>query len=172
MYILHPAIDVSAQSCNVTPLNPTSLTATGGAIVSGTMNVRIQCSCTVSGGTAVNTVRWYDPNGTRLVSARNTAKFNPDVPHFTRVNIHSDRDVILVIPTFNDSYDGRYTCGRDANDRSALTPPTADVTLTIISELMINRISCLLHICSSVVALINCYLYSGMVKFIVKTHKM
>ena len=161
-------IDVSAQSCNVTPLNPSTLTAIGGAIVNGTMNVRIQCNCTESGGRAVNIVRWYDPDGTRLVSTRNIENFNPNVPHFTRVTIHSDRDVILVIPTFNDSYDGRYTCGRNADDRSALTPPTADVTLTIISELMINKISCLLHICSSVVALINCYLYSEMVKFIVK----
>ena len=39
-------------------------------------------------------------------------------------------NVILVIPTFNDSYDGTYTCGRNAADRSALTPPTADVSLT------------------------------------------
>ena len=124
-------IDVSAQSCNVTPLNPTTLTATGGAIVYGTMNVRIQCSCTT-----VNTVRWYDPDGTKLVSAQNTAQYNPDVPHFTRVNANSDRDVILVIPTFNDSYDGRYTCGRNVADRSGLNAPTADVTLTI-SELMV-----------------------------------
>ena len=162
-------IDVSAQSCNVRPISPTTLTATGGAIVNGTMNVRIRCSCTESGGTAVDRVRWYDPDGTRLVSALNTVKFNPDAPHFTRVNTN-DRDIILVIPTFNDSYDGRYTCGRNADDRSVLTPPTADVTLTIISELMINKISCLLYVCSSVVALINCYLYSEMVKFIVKTH--
>ena len=161
-------IDVSAQSCNITPLNPTSLTTTGGAIVYGTMNVRIQCSCTQSDGTAVNTVRWYDINGAKLVSAQNTVQYNPDAPHFTRVNANSDRNVILVIPTFNDSYDGRYTCGRNVVDRSDLTSPTADVTLTIISELMINKISCLLHICSNVVTLINCYLYSEMVKFIVK----
>ena len=139
-------IDVSTQSCNVTPLNPSTLTATGGAIAYGTMNVRIRCSCTESDSTPVNTVRWYDPNGTRLVSARNTVKFNPDVPHFTRVNVNSDRDVILVIPTFNDSYDGRYTCGRNVANRSRLTGPTADVTLTI-SELMINTIIYLLGIC-------------------------
>ena len=139
-------IDVSAQSCNVTPLSPTTLTATGGAIVYGTMNVRIRCSCTQSDGTAVNTVRWYDPNGTKLVSALNTAQYNPNVPHFTRVNTNSDRDVILVIPTFNDSYDGRYTCGRNVADRSLLTPPAADVSLTN-SELMISTIIYLLDIC-------------------------
>ena len=167
MHILHPVVDVSAQSCNVTPLSSTTLTATGGVIVPGTMNVRIQCSCTESDSTAVNVVRWYDPDGTRLISSRNTAEFNPDVPHFTRVNADSDRDVILVIPTFNDSYDGTYTCGRNAADRSALSSPTADITLTI-SELMVITISYLLHIHSGVVTLIDCYLYSEMVKFIVK----
>ena len=139
-------IDVSAQSCNVTPLSPTTLTATGGAIVYGTMNVRIRCSCTESDGTAVNTVRWFDPDGTRLVSVQNTAQYNPNAPHFTRVNTNSDRDVILVIPTFNDSYNGTYTCGRNVANRSQLTGPTADVTLTI-SELMVNTIIYLLDIC-------------------------
>ena len=139
-------VDVSAQRCTITPLN---LTATGGAINYGTMNVRIRCSCTESNGNAVSIVRWYDPAGTRLVSAQNTAEFNPNVPHFTRVGgDQGNRDntnVILVIPTFTDSYDGTYTCGRSADDRTALTPPTADVTLTIISELMINTISYLLY---------------------------
>ena len=136
-------VDVSAQSCTITPLNPSTLTATGGAINYGTMNVRIRCWCR-----AVDVVRWYDPAGTRLVSARNPAEFNANVPHFTREggdsgNNVDNTNIILVIPTFNDSYDGRYTCGRNVADRTALTPPTADVTLTIISELMINTISCL-----------------------------
>ena len=134
-------VNVSAQSCAITPLSPTTLTATGGAIPIGTMNVRIQCGCTERNGGAVNVVRWYDPAGTRLVSARNTVKFDPNVPHLTRVDVSNDRNIILVIPTFNDSYDGTYTCGREAADRAALTPPTADVTLTI-SELMINTVIC------------------------------
>ena len=140
MHFLHLVVDVSAQgSCTITPLSPTTLTATGGVIPSGTMNVRIRCRCTESGGTAVSIVRWYDPAGTRLVSARNPAEFNANVPHFTRVNgdhgnTVDNTDIILVIPTFNESYDGTYTCGGHADDRTALTPPTADVTLTI-SEL-------------------------------------
>ena len=141
-------VDVSAQSCTITPLNPSTLTATGGAINYGTENVRIRCSCTESNGNAVSIVRWYDPAGTRLVSARNPAEFNANVPHFTRVNgdqgnTVDNTDIILVIPTFNDSYDGMYTCGREVANREALTPPTADVMLTIISELMNNTISCL-----------------------------
>ena len=159
-------IDVSAQGCNVTPLNPSTLTATVGAIVYVTMNVRVQCSCTESGGTAVNTVRWYNPDGTRVVSAQNTVKFNPDALHFTRVNTNSDRNVIFVILTFNNSFNGRYTCGRNVADHLDLTTPTADITLTVIIESMINKIGCVLYICSSVVTLINCYLYSRMVKFV------
>ena len=34
---------------------------------------------------AVDVVRWYDLAGTRLVSARNPAEFNPNIPYFTRV---------------------------------------------------------------------------------------
>ena len=49
IHFLHPVVDVSTQNCTVTPLNPTTLTATGGALVSGTMNVRIQCVCPVTG---------------------------------------------------------------------------------------------------------------------------
>ena len=140
-------VDVSAQSCTITPLNPFTLTTTGGGINYGTTNVRIRCNCTESGGNTVSTVRWYDPAGTRLVSALNTARFNRNVPHFTRVD-GTDSDIILVIPTFNDSYAGRYTCGRNVADRAALTGPTADVILTIISELMINTISYLYIHCS------------------------
>ena len=108
------------------------------------MNVRIRCSCTESNGNAVSIVRWYDPTGTKLVSALNTAEFNANVPHFTRVGGDQgntdNTNVILVIPTFNDSYDGTYTCGGNAADRSALSPPTAAVTL-IIGKLIINRVS-------------------------------
>ena len=114
--------------------------------------MRVQCNCTESNGNAVSIVRWYDPAGTRLVSAQNTEQFNPNVPYFTRVGgDQGNRDntnVILVIPTFTDSYDGTYTCGGNVDDRSALTPPTAAVTLTI-SELMIITISYYSYIASS-----------------------
>ena len=148
-------------------MSPNTLTATGGAINYGTVNVRIRCSCTNSNGNAVSVVRWYDPGGIRLISARDTEQFNGDVPHFERVggdlgdNI-DNANVILVIPTFTDSYDGRYTCGRAAENRTALTPPTADVTLTI-SELMINTIS-YNYLCvhsSRVVTLSNYCVHSG-----------
>ena len=120
-------------------MSPITLTTTGGAIPSWTMNVRIRCSCTESNGDPVDPVRWYDPAGTRLVSAQNAAQFNPNAPHFERVD-GANSDILLIIPTFSDSYDGVYTCGRVAASRGALTPPIAIVTLTIDSELMINAI--------------------------------
>ena len=126
-------------------MNPTTLTATGGTIANETMNVRILCNCTESNGDAVSLVRWYDPNGNRLVSARNTEVFDGSVPHFTRVggdfgdNIDNN-NVILVIPTFTDSYDGTYTCGREVDNFANIGSPTAAVTLTIDGELMINII--------------------------------
>ena len=129
-------------------MTPTTLTVTGGAIPSETVNVTIQCSCTESDGTPVQTVRWYDRAGNRLLSPRFEDKFNPNVPYFTRVNGDfgnsvDDTDIILVIPTFNDDYVGMYTCGREAANRSALTSPTANVTLTtvVIGKLVINTIS-------------------------------
>ena len=130
-------VDVSAQgSCTVTPLNPTTLTATGGALPNGTMNVMIQCNCTNDDGTVVRTVRWYDPAGTRLISEDNN-EFDANVPHFTRVD-GSDTHVILVIPTFNDSYDGTYTCGNRKGESDGLPgSPNVDVTLIVKGELMI-----------------------------------
>ena len=145
--------DVSAQgSCTVTPLNPTTLTATGGALPNGTMNVMIQCNCTNDDGTAVGTVRWYDPAGTRLVAEGNN-RFDTNVPHSTRVN-GSDTHVILVIPTFNDSFDGTYTCGKKVN-YGLLGQPNVAVVLTIKGEVVIITISnlCSMYCVSMVIML-------------------
>ena len=100
-------------------MTPTTLTTTGGEIVKGTVNVTIQYSCTESDGREVEIVRLYDPAGTRLFSPLFTTRFNPNVPYFIRVNgdftnSMDDTDIILVIPAFNDSYVGMYTCGRNA----------------------------------------------------------
>ena len=131
-------VNVSAQgSCTITPLNPTTLTATGGVLPNGTMNVTIQCNCIKGDGTVVDHVRWYDPAGKRLVADMHD-QFDDSVPHITRVN-GNNTHVILVIPTFNDSYDGTYKCGNGngkSNDRPG--SPNVDVTLTIKGELMIH----------------------------------
>ena len=130
VHFLHPVVDVSAQSCTVTPQNPTTLTAAGGALPNGTMNVMIQCNCTNDYGTVVGVVRWYDPDGTRLVADTNY-QFDANTPHFTRVD-GSNTHVILVIPTFTDYYDGTYKCGNRQGESDGLPgSPNVDVILTI-----------------------------------------
>ena len=100
----------------------------------------IQCNCTNDDGTVVKTVRWYDSAGTRLVSEENN-RFDASSPHFTRVN-NSNTHVILVIPTFDESYDGTYTCGnRDGESNDGPGSPNVDVTLTIEGDFMIHVVS-------------------------------
>ena len=122
IYFLHTVVDVSAQ-CTITPLNPTTLTATGGALVNGTVNVMIQCVCPYNWY-----LRWFDTNGNYLVKLSNK-RYVADSPYSIQSTTYPYTDVTLVIPTFNDSYAGTYTCG-----------VRATVNLTI-GELMINTVS-------------------------------
>ena len=125
-------VNVSAQNggqCIITPLSPATLTTSGGGIVSGTTNVRIQCNCTDGGDVVLNT-RWYGPDGTKLVSDTNDA-FDATVPHFEFVT-GVPRNIILVIPTFTASEAGTYTCGRNFASLDDINlPPTATTDLTI-----------------------------------------
>ena len=138
-------VDVSAQgSCTVTPLNPTTLTAAGGALPNKTMNVMIQCNCRNDDGTKVRKVRWYDPAGNRLVAAGHN-RFDACTFHFTKVDGH-DTHVILVIPIFTESYNGTYTCGnRDGQSNDGPGSPNVDVTLTIDGELMILVVNIIIY---------------------------
>ena len=125
-----------AAQCTITPLNPATLTATGGTLISGTMDVMIQCVCPVTGD---QRVRWYDIN-TNFVTISANPNYVAGSPHYIRNDPNgADNNVTLVIPTFNDSYDGTYNCGIRVNDTS-FTSPSAAVTLTI-GELMINTVS-------------------------------
>ena len=152
-------VGVSAQgSCTVTPLNPITLTATGGALPNGTMNVMIQCNCTNDDGTVVGIVRWYDPAGTRLFNPYNN-RFDASIPYYTRVN-DSNTHVILVIPTFNDSYDGTYKCGnRQGESNVGPGSPNVAVTLTI-GEVIVSNL-CSIY-CVPMVAnyIITCYVHN------------
>ena len=125
-FVVHPVVDVSAQGgCNVTPINPTSLTAGGGILINGTENVMIQCNCT-DDDMVVDPVAWYDPNGNGLF-VRTHITHVPGTPYYNRVP--DDTNIILVIPTFTDSYDGIYTCGRRVNNGA----PNATVNLAIVN---------------------------------------
>ena len=136
------------EECTITPLNPTNaLTATGGTLASGTENVMIQCNCTTNNDDDI--VRWYDPGGFQLY---NTASelFIPGTPHYTRPGGPTDNmNVILVIPTFNNTYDGTYYCGIRVH-RTVFRAPNAFVVLTIYGELMIHTIS---YLCSIIILL-------------------
>ena len=124
------------EECTITPLNPTTLTATGGALATGTENVMIQCSCAINND---DVVRWYDPDGNRLFNNA-SEHFIPGTPHYTRVESRIDNmNVILVIPTFNDTYDGTYYCGIQV-DRTTYRAPNASVVLAITGELITNTV--------------------------------
>ena len=134
LHHFYPVVEVSAQSCIITPLNPTTLTATGGTVVSGTMNVMIQCACSVTGS-----LRWYDINTNFLFQSAHQ-RYVASSPYFILgATIGNVQTVVLVIPIFNGSYDGTYNCGIRVND-TEFTSPSAAVTLNI-GELMINIVS-------------------------------
>ena len=133
-YFVYPVVDISAHGgCTITPINPTTLTTAGGVLASGTENVMIKCNCTDDDGMVVDRVRWYDPDGTRLLVNTHHGYIN-GTPYFRKAP--DNANILLVIPTFNDSYDGTYTCGR----RGASLPvaaPNATVELAISSKLII-----------------------------------
>ena len=134
IHFLHPVVDVSAQSsCTVIPISPTTLTAAGGVLPNGTENVMMRCNCSEDDGTIITTVRWYDPEGNRLNRVNPGDDNIPSTPYYTRSSDHhnNNRNVTLVIPTFNDSYDGDYICGRRISGNNSPQPPTATVSLTI-----------------------------------------
>ena len=129
---LHTVVDVSTQSCTVTPLNPTTLTATAGVLVYGTMDVRIQCICPV---TDDHVVRWFHPNRWIIYQQRNE-KYVAGSSYVIR---NSNTNVTLVIPTFNYAHYGTYNCGIRVGDHS-FRSPSAAVNL-ILGELMIITVS-------------------------------
>ena len=137
-HFLHPVVDVSAQgSCTITPISPTTLTTAGGVLPNGTENVMIRCTCSEDDGSVITNIRWHNPDGS-IVPRIGGGRFIAGAPHYTRASGDRDnRNVTLVIPTFNDSYDGNYICGRRSGD-NFVSPITA-VSLTIGGELFINR---------------------------------
>ena len=122
----------SVEECNITPLNSTTLTSVGGALASGTENVMIQCDCTVNNDSAL--IRWYNPDGSQVLYGGHN-NYVSGTPYYTKNR--SNTSITLIIPTFNDSYDGTYNCGRKVNKSKFIAPSTVFV-LYIAGELMIN----------------------------------
>jgi len=112
-------VDVSSQSCTITPTSPDGLDPSGGVIVDGTIDVMLKCTCVDENGDVVQTIRWFDPSMTSI----RIEDFAPDGDLY---QLPSGIDTnTLVIPIFSDSTSGIYTCGIG-------DPPTAMVTINLI----------------------------------------
>ena len=110
-------------------MRPNTLTTTGGALPSGTSDVRFHCTCTFTDGSARPT-RWYGTSGTRLgTSITNNGSY---------FILNTNTNATLVIPTFTELYAGIYTCG--GNYQRDPLPPSTTVYLTI-CKLTISIIS-------------------------------
>ena len=111
------------ENCEILPSKPSSLTVnrldettTKGVLVDGTINVTLQCSCRNRRGLYLRPIRWHSPNSIFLSRTSNPYAF------YTSGN----RVAYLVIPLFNESFKGTYTCGIGNN----LTPSiTVDLEL-------------------------------------------
>jgi len=114
--------DVSAQgSCAITSTNSTDLIA-----ANGTQNVMIECECVGDDGLQQSEIRWFLPDATIVATQANVPDGAPY--HFNGT---------LVIPTFNDSYDGTYTCGVGYN-----YPPTPMTTITLSLPGELSGVNC------------------------------
>ena len=106
-------VNVTAQRrCIVTSLS------------SGVVNVTIQCNCS-DGGTALQPIRWFNPNGIRLLGTVHR-RYVAGTPYFDRRP--DDTNVVLVIPTLNATFAGIYTCG--VGNTYPPGPPNGTITLT------------------------------------------
>ena len=99
--------DISAESkCTIALMNSTNLTISDGvlSIAYGMKNVRIHCDCSAASGMVLSPIRWFDPHG-RVIKKRNKTGRNYFTENF------DDLNVVLVIPIFNESHEGIYSCG-------------------------------------------------------------
>ena len=90
----------------------------------------IRCNCSEDDGSEITNVSWYKPDY-GIIPRFERYYFIAGAPYFTRASGDNvNRNITLVIPTFADSYDGNYTCGR-RNGINPPLPPTATVNLII-----------------------------------------
>ena len=99
LFVLYTGKDIPAPNCIIIPLNPSFLLVDGG-INNGTSNVMINCDCFNTGH---QQIRWYSPDKEEILAEPE------DLPYVTQ------EKGTLVIPIFNDSYQGTYYC-RVGND--------------------------------------------------------
>ena len=88
--------DVTATKCIITPINPSFLSTDDG-INNGTLNVMINCNCINVGN---QQIKWYSPD-------KKEVSFNYTEPEDMPYVLMGT----LIIPIFNNSYQGAYYCG-------------------------------------------------------------
>ena len=71
-------------------------------------NVKIHCNCSATSGMVLSPIRWFDPHGRPIEKSNETGR-----NYFTENS--GDRNVVLVIPIFNESHEGIYSCGFENN---------------------------------------------------------
>ena len=99
----------------------------------------IRCNCSEADGSVITNIRWHKPDG-NLVPRIGGYSYTAGAPYHTRTGRHhNNREVTLVIPTFNDSYDGNYICGR--RNGSGFRSPIVTFNLTIGGEYVIYIIN-------------------------------
>ena len=81
-------------------------------VPNGAQNITITCYCSNSFKERLDTVRWFF-NETRILLKHNVTKGHPYI-------VLNEALATLIIPTFNNSYSGTYTCGND-NDMDKTT---------------------------------------------------
>ena len=107
-------------NCSIISTNLPTVTAAGGAIISGTKNVILYCICMrVNSNIIVGQTRWFI-NGVRINLTQDDGSGNP----YSRDNVPSP----LIIPSFVAPHNGTYSCGNLNN----FVDVTDSITLTLL----------------------------------------
>ena len=101
----HLVVNATAQKCTITPVSPSELTSEVLVLKDGTPNVTIDCSCNDDKENAIMKIRWFLPDNSQV---KIITKSPPGSPYYATSS--SDTISTLIIPVFNNSYKGEYTC--------------------------------------------------------------
>jgi len=107
--------------CTITPKSPSSLSAGGGKIEHNTKNVEIECTCVNRRGITQRNANWFSPANMRILKGKSPVPSG--IPY--SLSINSNKATVLVIPNFNDVFNGTYTCS------TASTLPSNSVMASI-----------------------------------------
>ena len=121
-------MSAAGQSCTVFPVNPASLTSSG-RVNNGT-NVMVQCSCVDNENKSIRNIKWFFQNGSQLLDMKSVST---GAPYLMIVNYR--KTATLVIPMFNDTYKGNYTCGK--GQKLPIDPPNGIIQLLLSGKILL-----------------------------------